>query len=129
MRIRCSMSCRLWFQKRKLPGWWKASRLQPRLSKGTCSFKREICRDDFLVQIYVRDLLSMVMKNTASDGTKTDLPALYDELEAKIQALECLGRTQEKYGDFFKSFTGILSFRRNIRGLGEKQKYEGSASS
>ncbi|GBN26306.1 hypothetical protein AVEN_18450-1 [Araneus ventricosus] len=84
--------------------------------------KERFGRDDLLVQIYVRDLLSLVMKNTASDGTKTYLPALYDELEAKIRALECLGRTQEKYGDFFKSFTGILSFRRNISGLGEKQR-------
>ncbi|GBM89273.1 hypothetical protein AVEN_180423-1 [Araneus ventricosus] len=41
----------------------------------------------------------MVMKNAASGRTKTDLPALYDELEAKIRALESLGRTQEKYGD------------------------------
>ncbi|GBO05885.1 hypothetical protein AVEN_272777-1 [Araneus ventricosus] len=38
----------------------------------------------------------MVMKNTASDYMKTDLPALYDGLEAKIRALESLGRTEEK---------------------------------
>ncbi|GBM22771.1 hypothetical protein AVEN_238312-1 [Araneus ventricosus] len=38
----------------------------------------------------------MVMKNAASGRTKTDLPVLCDELEA----LESLGRTQEKYGDF-----------------------------
>ncbi|GBO20772.1 hypothetical protein AVEN_163322-1 [Araneus ventricosus] len=42
----------------------------------------------------------MVMKNAATRRSKTDLPALYDELEAKIRALESLGRTQEKYGDF-----------------------------
>ncbi|GBM08977.1 hypothetical protein AVEN_57504-1 [Araneus ventricosus] len=42
----------------------------------------------------------MVMKNAATGHLKTDLPALYDELEAKIRALESLGRTQEKYGDF-----------------------------
>ncbi|GBN85889.1 hypothetical protein AVEN_180976-1 [Araneus ventricosus] len=40
------------------------------------------------------------MKNAASGRTKTHLPALYDELEAKIRALESLGRTQEKYDDF-----------------------------
>ncbi|GBO37162.1 hypothetical protein AVEN_174869-1 [Araneus ventricosus] len=57
-------------------------------------------RNDLLVQMYVRDLLSMVMKNAATGRSKTDLPALYDELEAKIRALESLGRTQEKYGDF-----------------------------
>ncbi|GFY54687.1 integrase catalytic domain-containing protein [Trichonephila inaurata madagascariensis] len=40
------------------------------------------------------------MKNDASGRTKTDLPALYDELEGKLWSLESLGRTQEKYGDF-----------------------------
>ncbi|GFT70284.1 uncharacterized protein TNCV_3457231 [Trichonephila clavipes] len=34
------------------------------------------------------------------DLTKTDLSALYDELEGKLRSLESLGRTQEKYGDF-----------------------------
>ncbi|GBN28277.1 hypothetical protein AVEN_260535-1 [Araneus ventricosus] len=42
----------------------------------------------------------MVMKNAVTGRSKTDLPVLYDELEAKIRALESLGRTQEKYGDF-----------------------------
>ncbi|GBN35701.1 hypothetical protein AVEN_25057-1, partial [Araneus ventricosus] len=42
----------------------------------------------------------MVMKNAVTGRSKTDLPPLYDELEAKIRALESLGRTQEKYGDF-----------------------------
>ncbi|GBM94986.1 hypothetical protein AVEN_176909-1, partial [Araneus ventricosus] len=68
--------------------------------KAIAQLKERFGRDDLLVQIYVRDLLSMVMKNAASGRTKTDLPALYDELEAKIRALESLGRTQEKYGDF-----------------------------
>ncbi|GBN27175.1 hypothetical protein AVEN_46566-1 [Araneus ventricosus] len=91
--------------------------------------KERFGRDDLLVQLYVRDLLSMVIKNAASGRTKTDLPAFYDELEAKIRALESLARTQEKYGDFFKSFTEILHARRNISNLGEKQKYEGRVSS
>ncbi|GFT18861.1 uncharacterized protein TNCV_1671991 [Trichonephila clavipes] len=42
----------------------------------------------------------MVMRNAATGRSKTDLPALYDELEAKIRALESLGRTQDKYGEF-----------------------------
>ncbi|GFT30114.1 integrase catalytic domain-containing protein [Trichonephila clavipes] len=40
------------------------------------------------------------MKNAVSGRTKTDLSALYDELEGKLRSLESLGRTQEKYGDF-----------------------------
>ncbi|GBN92503.1 hypothetical protein AVEN_81857-1 [Araneus ventricosus] len=62
---------------------------------------QERCRrDDLSVQIYVRVLLSMGMKNAATGRSKADLPALYDELEAKIRALESLGRTQEKYREF-----------------------------
>ncbi|GFT89951.1 uncharacterized protein NPIL_30321 [Nephila pilipes] len=57
-------------------------------------------REDLHVQIYVRDLLSMVMKNAATGRSKTELPALYDESKAKIRDLENLGRTQEKFGDF-----------------------------
>ncbi|GFV34566.1 integrase catalytic domain-containing protein [Trichonephila clavipes] len=57
-------------------------------------------REDLLVQIYVRELLNLVMKNAVSVRTKTDLSALYDELEGKLRSLESLGRTQEKYGDF-----------------------------
>ncbi|GBL85141.1 hypothetical protein AVEN_221352-1 [Araneus ventricosus] len=56
-------------------------------------------RDDLLVQIYVRDLLSMVMKNATTGRMKIGLPILYDKLEGKLRALESLGRTQEKYGD------------------------------
>ncbi|GFS62798.1 osteoclast-stimulating factor 1 [Trichonephila clavipes] len=56
--------------------------------------------EDLLVQIYVRELLNLVMKNAVSGRTKTDLSALYDELEGKLWSLESLGRTQEKYGDF-----------------------------
>ncbi|GFT93999.1 uncharacterized protein TNCV_5000291 [Trichonephila clavipes] len=40
------------------------------------------------------------MTKVVSGRTKTDLPALYDELEGKLRSLESLGRTQEKYGDF-----------------------------
>ncbi|GFX25661.1 DUF1758 domain-containing protein [Trichonephila clavipes] len=38
-------------------------------------------REDLLVQIYVRELLNLVMKNAVSGRTKTDLSALYDELD------------------------------------------------
>ncbi|GFU79626.1 uncharacterized protein TNCV_1891181 [Trichonephila clavipes] len=56
-------------------------------------------REDLLVQFY---------------------PALYDELEAKIQALESLGQTQDKYGEFLSSFVDfclsediLLAFERS----------------
>ncbi|GFT32057.1 uncharacterized protein TNCV_3468811 [Trichonephila clavipes] len=68
--------------------------------KAIDQLKERFGREDLLVQIYVRELLNLVMKNAVSGRTKTDLSALYDELEGKLRLLESLGRTQEKYGDF-----------------------------
>ncbi|KAF8785753.1 hypothetical protein HNY73_011259 [Argiope bruennichi] len=69
-------------------------------SKAIDQLKDRFGREDLLVQIYVRDLLSMVMKNGISGRATPDLPTLYDELKSKIRAFESLGRTQEKYADF-----------------------------
>ncbi|GFU80990.1 DUF1758 domain-containing protein [Trichonephila clavipes] len=69
-------------------------------SKAIEQLKERFGRDDLLVQIYGRDLLGLVMKNAVKGRSKTDLTYLYDELEGKLRALESLGRTQEKYGDF-----------------------------
>ncbi|GFT84242.1 DUF1758 domain-containing protein [Trichonephila clavipes] len=68
--------------------------------KAIDQLKERFGREDLLVQIYVRELLNLVMKNAVSGRTKTDLSPLYDELEGKLRSLESLGRTQEKYGDF-----------------------------
>ncbi|GFX36242.1 uncharacterized protein TNCV_2065801 [Trichonephila clavipes] len=68
--------------------------------KAIDQLKERFGREDLLVQNYVRELLNLVMKNAVSGRTKTDLSALYDELEGKLRSLESLGRTQEKYGDF-----------------------------
>ncbi|GFU06498.1 DUF1758 domain-containing protein [Nephila pilipes] len=57
-------------------------------------------REDLLLQIHVRDLMSMVMKNALIGCSKADFPTLYDELKAENRALQSLGRTQEKFGDF-----------------------------
>ncbi|GFT39838.1 DUF1758 domain-containing protein [Trichonephila clavipes] len=71
--------------------------------KAIDQLKERFGREDLLVQIYVRELLNLVMKNAVSGRTKTDLSALYDELEGKLRSLESLGRTQEKYGDLVES--------------------------
>ncbi|GFU60549.1 uncharacterized protein TNCV_1729801 [Trichonephila clavipes] len=65
--------------------------------KAVDQLKERFGREDLLVQIYVRDLLTMVMKNAVSGRAKTDLSRLYDKLEGKLRALESLGRTQEKF--------------------------------
>ncbi|GFW74110.1 integrase catalytic domain-containing protein [Trichonephila clavipes] len=68
--------------------------------KAIDQLKERFGREDLLLQIYVRELLNLVMKNAVSGRAKTDLSVLYDELEGKLRSLESLGRTQEKYGDF-----------------------------
>ncbi|GFW01925.1 uncharacterized protein TNCV_3028962 [Trichonephila clavipes] len=62
--------------------------------------KERFGREDLLVQIYVRDILTLFMKNAATERAKADLLLLYDELESKLRSLESLGKTQDKYGDF-----------------------------
>ncbi|GFV93200.1 uncharacterized protein TNCV_573391 [Trichonephila clavipes] len=57
--------------------------------------RRSTCAD-----LCKRFTVEMEMRNAATGRSKTDLPALYDELEAKIRALESLGWTQDKYGEF-----------------------------
>ncbi|XP_042911003.1 uncharacterized protein [Parasteatoda tepidariorum] len=59
-------------------------------------------REDLLVQIYVRDLLSLVMKNATTGKNSPDLATLYDMLETKLRTLESLGRTKEKFADFLE---------------------------
>ncbi|XP_035221172.1 uncharacterized protein LOC118194090, partial [Stegodyphus dumicola] len=68
--------------------------------KAIARFERGLEEKTYLCRYTSRDLLSMVMRNASSGRVKTDLPTLYDDLETKIRALESLGRTQEKYGDF-----------------------------
>ncbi|GFX74914.1 putative RNA-directed DNA polymerase from transposon X-element [Trichonephila clavipes] len=69
--------------------------------KAITQLKERFGRDELLVQIYVRDLLSIVMKNAAG-RIKVDLSELYDLLESKLMALESLGRTKEKFAEFLE---------------------------
>ncbi|GFU14042.1 putative RNA-directed DNA polymerase from transposon X-element [Trichonephila clavipes] len=86
----------------------KAARLVPSFqptkdnySKAITELKERFGRDELLVQIYVRDVLSIVMKNAAGRN-KVDLSELYDLLESKLMALESLGRTKEKFAEFLE---------------------------
>ncbi|GBN24351.1 hypothetical protein AVEN_76974-1 [Araneus ventricosus] len=69
-------------------------------SKAIQQLKARFGREDLLIQIYVRDLLSLVMKNAVAGRNSPDLATLYDMLERKLRALESLGRTEEKFADF-----------------------------
>ncbi|GFX99026.1 DUF1758 domain-containing protein [Trichonephila clavipes] len=53
--------------------------------KAITQLQERLGREDLLVQIYVRYLLSMVMRNAATGRFETDVPALCDELEAKFE--------------------------------------------
>ncbi|GFU30809.1 hypothetical protein TNCV_2356681 [Trichonephila clavipes] len=67
----------------------------------------------------------MVMRNAATRRSKTDLAALYDELEAKIRALESLGWTQDKYGEFLSPLKlGIKSNSKGSSTRGEFTSYK-----
>ncbi|GFW67783.1 putative RNA-directed DNA polymerase from transposon X-element [Trichonephila clavipes] len=70
-------------------------------SKAITQLEKRFGRDEFLVQIYVRDFLSIVMKNEAG-RIKVDLLELYDLLESKLMAFESLVHTKEKFAEFLE---------------------------
>ncbi|GBM00591.1 hypothetical protein AVEN_77392-1 [Araneus ventricosus] len=71
-------------------------------SKAIQQLKARFDREDLLVQIYVRDLLSLVIENAVAVKSSPDLATLYDMLETKLRALESFGRTKEKFADFLE---------------------------
>ena len=58
------------------------------------SLKSRFGRDDLLVEVYVRELLKLVLSNL---NDKMSLATLYDKMEAQLRALETLGVTSDKY--------------------------------
>ncbi|GFY18322.1 uncharacterized protein TNCV_2047281 [Trichonephila clavipes] len=82
--------------------------------KAITQLQERFGREDLLVQIYVRDLLSMVMRNEATGRSKTDLPALYGSEDSSS------GEPRVDTGQVwrvFESFGLVLSPRRNIIGV------------
>ncbi|GFX05909.1 putative RNA-directed DNA polymerase from transposon X-element [Trichonephila clavipes] len=69
--------------------------------KAVQQVKERFGREDLLVQIYIRDLLGLVMQN-ATGKIRLELSKLYDVLKSKLLALESLGRMQEKFTDFLE---------------------------
>ena len=59
------------------------------------SLKNRFGREDLLVEYYVRELLSLVLKNATNKGHKTSVSIVYDQLSAHIRALETLGVTTD----------------------------------
>lgn len=58
--------------------------------------KSRFGKDKVLIEVYVRDLLALVLSN-ANGHQKLPLEKLYDELETQLRALESLGVTSNNY--------------------------------
>ncbi|XP_035205326.1 uncharacterized protein LOC118180329, partial [Stegodyphus dumicola] len=58
--------------------------------------KSRFAKDELLIQIYVRELLNLVLTQ-AKSGENFTLRILYDKLETQLRALETSGVTSEKY--------------------------------
>jgi hypothetical protein len=64
--------------------------------KAISYLKERFGRDDVLVEVYVRDLLRLVLENTRR-SEPSPVADIYDKLESQLRALETLGVTQDKY--------------------------------
>ena len=60
------------------------------------SLKNQFGRDDLLIEFYVRELLSLVLKNAVKGSEKMSLIKIYDKVDSYIRALDSLGVTTEK---------------------------------
>ncbi|XP_050315273.1 uncharacterized protein LOC126749610, partial [Anthonomus grandis grandis] len=65
-------------------------------SKIVDSLKSRFGREDIQVEVYVRELLKLVLNNAVSKA-KPDVSTLYDSIETQLRALETLGITPDKY--------------------------------
>ncbi|GFS95071.1 uncharacterized protein TNCV_341451 [Trichonephila clavipes] len=63
-------------------------------AKAVDSFKARFDRDDSLVEVYVRELLKLII--SVQKQEKISMTSLYDELESYLRALETSGVTTEK---------------------------------
>lgn len=60
------------------------------------SLKSRFGKDELLVEVYVRELLTLVINNASKSNEETSLSKIYDKLEAQLRALESLGVTKDK---------------------------------
>ena len=65
-------------------------------AKAIASLKNRFGRDELQVEVYVRELLSLVLNNALHGKEKFSLASLYDKLETHMRALETLGVTSDK---------------------------------
>lgn len=59
------------------------------------SLKSRFGRDELQVEVYVRELLKLVLQNALKPKEKMPLSSLYDKIESHLRALETLGVTTD----------------------------------
>lgn len=64
-------------------------------SKAMSSLKNRFGRDELQVEVYVRELLKLVLQNALKSSEKICLASLYDKIESQLRALETLGVTTD----------------------------------
>lgn len=60
------------------------------------SLKNCFGRDDLQIEVYVRELLQLVLKNAVTPAKDVVLSRLYDKIESHLRSLESLGVTTDK---------------------------------
>lgn len=70
--------------------------IEQNYSKVIESLKPWFGKDDLLVEVYVRELLKIVLQNSISNKIQISLQTLYDKLESYLPNLETLGVTSHK---------------------------------
>ena len=63
--------------------------------KAIDGLKKRFGRDDLQIEVYVRELLQLVLQNAMS-SKEVQLASLYDKIESYLRALDSLGVTTEK---------------------------------
>ncbi|GFR32688.1 uncharacterized protein TNCT_106081 [Trichonephila clavata] len=53
--------------------------------------------EELLIEFYVRELLSFVIKNVTNSRSKGEITQLYDQLKFHLRLLEPIGMTSYKY--------------------------------
>ncbi|CAG7659344.1 unnamed protein product [Allacma fusca] len=59
--------------------------------------KERFGKDEILLEVYVRELLRLVLKNAMNPNEYSVISNLYDKLETQFRALETLGVTSDKF--------------------------------
>ncbi|XP_076247890.1 uncharacterized protein LOC143187553 [Calliopsis andreniformis] len=64
--------------------------------KVIAGLKNRFGREDLQIEVYVRELLQLVLQNAITHAKEVQLSSLYDKIESHLRALESLGVTIDK---------------------------------